>query len=149
MRALLAAALALLAAACASTPGGLEPLGVHVVDVEPISGGGRFEQLLRVELRLQNPNDVPVRLDGMRFALAVNDRPLARGTSTEPVVVPRLGEQLVAVDVSTTVLDLARQLAALDAGARFDYAIDGTLFVREPHDAPMRIEHEGRLASED
>ena len=63
-------ALPLLVAACASL-GGVEPPEVSLVGLEPLPGGA-LEQRFAVELRVLNPNERELRVDGIDFTLEVN-----------------------------------------------------------------------------
>jgi LEA14-like dessication related protein len=88
---------------------------------------GLFEQRLRVELRILNPNDFALEVTGLDFQLDVNGIQLARGLSNEEITVPRLGESIVSVMTSTTVLDIVRQIENLSQQQEMSYEIRGRL----------------------
>lgn len=69
-----------------------------------------FEQRYRLQLRVQNPNDVELPISGLHCTLVINDREFANGVSDASVTVPRFGEALLSVDV---VSDLRRVIAQL------------------------------------
>ena len=122
-------AIALLACAqlhCASFPGSLEPPEVFVVNLVP-QESTPFEQRLRVDLRVLNPNNRSLRIRGVDFRLALNGSPLARGFSAEEADIPRLGESIVSVVASTTLLDLVRQVFVINENSNFDFEISGNL----------------------
>ncbi|RIL04776.1 MAG: water stress/hypersensitive response domain-containing protein [Proteobacteria bacterium] len=131
-RRVLAAALlacAPLGAGCASLAG-REPLEVQLASITPLPSTA-FEHRLRVDLRLRNPNDRAYEIDGLRFVLDVNGRRLASGVSSERATLPRLGEVVVPVTTTTSLLDVVNQIVAF-AGQpqpRFAYALRGKLFL--------------------
>ena len=71
-----------------------------MVDLHPLKGG-KFEQRFRIELRVQNPNDFELEIDGLDFELDLNGTRLTRGLSDEAVTIPRLGDAIVAVSADT------------------------------------------------
>jgi hypothetical protein len=130
-----ALALALLAGApgCASLGIGAEPIEVNLAGLTPLPSTA-FEHRLRVDLRLRNPNPRAYRIDGVRFRLLVNGERLASGQAEVEAVLPRLGEVVVPVVATTTLLDLVNQIVVL--GARdearqreLDYELTGRIFL--------------------
>lgn len=126
--ALCAAALAL--AGCASMAR-REPIEVNVARIAPLASTA-FEHRLRVDLRLRNPNDRAFEIEGVRFLLDVNGRRLASGMSGEPATLPRLGETIVSVTTTTTLLDVVNQIVAFGRMEQptFEYALRGKLFIK-------------------
>ena len=116
------------AAGCASLGVGFEDPEVYLVNVTPLSGTA-FEQRVRIDLRLRNPNRDDISYTGLDFTLDVNGEPLARGYKREGGVLPGYGEQVVSVDASTTVIDLIRQFTALNDRDRrqMGYELHGRL----------------------
>jgi LEA14-like dessication related protein len=104
----------------------VEPPEVYLSDIAPVEIG-LFEQRLRVELRILNPNDFALEVTGLDFQLEVNGIHLARGLSNEEITVPRLGESIVSVMTSTTVLDIVRQIENLSQQQEMSYEIRGRL----------------------
>jgi len=139
------AVLTALLAACATlgVPGeapritliGLRPLDIQIL-----------EQRYRVRLRIQNPNDAPLRIRGMDFKLRVNGKRFADGVSNRVLEVPAFGEALLAVDVSSSLVRLFEQLRGLGDGAapRWDYVISGRLAI-EGVPAKLPFERKGTL----
>jgi len=72
-----------------------------------------LEQRFAVGLRVINPNNRDIDVDGIDFSLDLNGRQLARGVSDEPFRLPRLGEAETSVVVSTSLLDMLRQAVEL------------------------------------
>jgi LEA14-like dessication related protein len=131
-RAALAVAFALAAPGCASIAA-REPIEVNVVRLTPLPSTA-FEHRLRVDLRLRNPNDRSFEFDGVRFVLDVNGRRLASGFSNESVTLPRLGEVIVPITTTTTLLDLVNQIVVFgrEPQPHFEYAVRGKLFLKGP-----------------
>lgn len=126
-RAVLAAGLALLAVACTGLSR-LEPPEVVLTDIRSLPSTV-LEQRFEVGLRLYNPNNRELPVDGLDFELALNGRRLARGATGDGFVLPRLGEATTTVTVSTSVLDLARQIAGLGKTETLTYALDGRVYL--------------------
>ncbi|OAN50863.1 hypothetical protein A6A04_17185 [Paramagnetospirillum marisnigri] len=127
IRRLTAAFLILLLAAC--TPSEFsEPPEVSLVDLRPLDVT-LFEQRLAVGLRIRNPNDAAMSIDGMRFALEVNGRPFAKGMGDQTITVPRLSEAVTEGVAVVGTADLLRQLMGAPEAKGLDYHISGTLFL--------------------
>lgn len=124
----LAIAAAFFLSSCASFGSLLESPDVSVVNLTPEPASG-FEQRFRVELRLTNPNDVPLEVDGLRFELELNGQRLARGQTGEAVTVPRLGDATITVNASTTVLDVFRQVMAIPGTKEVRYRVKGRVYL--------------------
>jgi LEA14-like dessication related protein len=120
---------AILGAGCA-TLAGIEPPEVHLVGIAPLESTA-FEQRLQIELRLINPNDRPLEIDGLRLGIEVNGRRLVTAVSSERLTLPRLGDATLAVTATTTWLDLLNQVLGL-AGGRpesLEYRVSGRIFL--------------------
>ncbi|MEX0696034.1 MAG: LEA type 2 family protein [Dongiaceae bacterium] len=118
-------------AACAGIGPGqrVEPPEVRLADLEFVDAG-LFEQRFRMILRVRNPNDFALPIDGLRYTLEVNDRAFASGLSNRSLTVPRLGEATVEVEASTTLLDVVGQFMALSSREALSYRMIGTAFLR-------------------
>jgi LEA14-like dessication related protein len=105
------------------------PLKVNLVNITPASSGV-FEQRFIVDLRLSNPNDFAIPLDGLSFEMNVNGEYFATGLSNQRVTIPRLATAVVSVETTANSFDLIRQiLNAVQVGA-VEYSIKGTAIVR-------------------
>jgi len=118
---------------CASLGVGAEPIEVNLAGVTPLPSSA-FEHRLRVDLRLRNPNPRAYRIDGIRFRLLVNGERLASGQAEVEATLPRLGEVVVPVTATTTLLDLVNQIVALGSREEaeqtaFDYELTGRIFL--------------------
>lgn len=140
----LALGLAGILAACAAFQD-VEPLQVRLVDMEPMPST-LFEQRYRLHLRIANPNDTEVSLDGLTFNLELNGRDFAEGMTNQAVTVPRLGEARLAVPASTTLLDLVEQMRRLGQRTQLDYRISGTAYLKGLARRSMPYEQAGSLS---
>ena len=104
------------------------PVDVFVVGLTPTEGGA-LEQRVRVDLRIQNPNDQPLNAHGLRIQLDVNGQRLARGVSDTAFTVPRLGEATTSIVATTSLFDVARQLVILSGRQTINYVLDGEVFL--------------------
>jgi hypothetical protein len=106
-----------------------DPLSISVAGIEPLPGEG-LELRLAVNVRVQNPNDLPVEYTGVALDLALNGRTLATGVSDSVGVVPRYGETTFTVPVTISAFNVARQLVGFMNGSPTDeieYRVRGKL----------------------
>jgi hypothetical protein len=120
-------------AGCASLGLGAEPIEVNLVGLTPLPSTA-FEHRLRVDLRLRNPNPRAYRIDGLRFRLLVNGERLASGQAEVEAELPRLGEVVVPVTATTTLLDLVNQIVTFGSRSEaeqrhLDYELTGRIFL--------------------
>lgn len=110
-RRLLLLALPAMLAGCAALTGG-DPPKVHFAGVESLSGEG-MELRFNVKLRVQNPADAPLEIDGLSLNLAVRGLDFASGVSAVKTTVPRFGEAVLSVPVTVPATALLRQAWAM------------------------------------
>ncbi len=126
-------AFGILFAACATPPPGIEPLKISIANIAP-KDMTLFEQHFDVQLRIQNPNEKELGLNGMRFEIDLNEKEFATGMTGEKVVVPRFGSQVLNVEVITGVSSFLRQFQQMNktGTSKVRYRIKGTAFVESP-----------------
>ncbi len=138
-----AAALIALLSGCAGLA--LErPLQIQLVDVAPLDLT-LLEQRLRVIVRIQNPNNQPVAISGLRFSLSLNGVLLLEAVSNRAVEVPRLGEAVTSVLASTTTLALIRHALEIDPDKPIQYRLGGTVFLQDIFGSRIPFKNEGRI----
>jgi LEA14-like dessication related protein len=105
-----------------------EPLNVTIADITPLEMSV-LEQRYAVKVRLLNPNDAEIAFDGVAFDLEINDKPFAKGVSSQGGVLPRFGEAVIEMQVVSGLQNILRQIAELQKGDRagFTYRIKGRL----------------------
>jgi LEA14-like dessication related protein len=146
-RLLMLVMLALTLSACASVSSLEAPevqvTGLTLLEAEP----GSMEQRFLVSLRLTNPNNRSIVIDGLDFELDVNDRRLARGVTGERFELPRLGEAHTNVIVSTSLFDVLRQVMALGSRREgtLDYRLRGRLHLGSGLVRTLPFDHRGQL----
>jgi LEA14-like dessication related protein len=93
-----------------------------------------FEQVFELELRIQNPNDMPLAINGLAFELKFNDRPFATGVSNESLVIDRLSSAVIRVEALTTLWGFIKQVAEYQRtkAPRVAYRLRGNLYVGSP-----------------
>lgn len=130
---------------CVTAFSAMEAPEVNVINIVPLPAEGVFEQRAQVDLRIINPNDFALHISGLSFKLDINDSRFARGVSNRSVTVPRLGEARTTVVLTTSVIDLLRQVMTLDEHRNLTYAIRGKLYLggTRTHGLPFR--HAGVL----
>lgn len=143
LRSMLLAVSVLLVVGCAGVSALKEPsvalTGIQMLD------GTVFEQRLAIKLRIGNPNNVDLALDGLTFTLEVNGEQLAEGYSRDAVVVPRLGHATVRVVATITLLDMVRQALALGEARQLTYRMSGEVYLSGGFGRSVAYEKKGAL----
>ena len=75
-----------------------------------------LEQTFTMELRIQNPSDADLDINGMAFELEINGQPFAKGVSNQSVKVERLSTKVVQVEAYTGFISILRQLSEARKG---------------------------------
>ena len=138
------ALLALLMSGCAAMMRQPEPPQVTLAGIE-LTSVSLFEQQFRVQLRLQNPNNFDLPLDGFQFNLKLNDQPFLSGTSVDSVTLPRLGSVTVQMDAVSELSGLLQQIKGIASGASrtVRYSLTGKVhLVRPVLSLPLKEEGE-------
>jgi len=130
---------------CATLFTSMQAPEINVINIVPLEAEGLFEQRAQVDLRIINPNDVDLHITGISFQLDVNDSRFTRGVSNESMTVPRLGEAKTSLVVSTTMLDIFRQVMALDKRQKANYIIKGKLHLGNAGIRSVSFRHAGDL----
>ena len=125
-------ALAVLVAGCASLGTQLEAPRLSLVGIQ-LQDASFFEQRLLVRLRVQNPNDLVLPVNGLDVSFELDGEDFAEGVSARSFEVPALGEaefdMLVTANAATAVLRILEK----GKGKRIEtihYRIRGKLSTR-------------------
>jgi len=118
---------ALLVIGCAGLR--LQAPSVTVADLQVVEAS-LLEQRFVFKLRVQNPNDREIPVQGMSFEVTINDELFARGVSNKTATLPRLSETMMEVDAVSDLSAILRQIGALrrDGKSSASYRIRGRLF---------------------
>lgn len=106
-----------------------DPLNISVVGIEPLPSQA-LEMRMAVKIRVQNPNETPVDVNGIALNLEVNDQPLAAGVSDQKGHIGRYDEAVLVVPVSITAFAVLRQaygLSRLDSLQGLPYVLRGKM----------------------
>lgn len=126
----------------------LEPPEVQVTSLEMLAPApGALEQRFAVGLRLVNPNNRGISIDGLDFELEVNGQRLARGVTNRAFELPPLGEAETSVVVTTSVFDILRQAVQLSERLEqtLDYRLRGRLHLGSGFVRTVPFDRSGKL----
>ncbi len=86
-----------------------------------------FEQCYRMMMRIQNPNDVAIPINGMSYQIFINEQDFARGVSNKSVIIPEFGEEVVEIDATSDLTSMLRQFQGLMTGGiqKVSYRLTG------------------------
>ena len=104
--------LLLLMPGCAGMRGLKEQPRVSVADIR-VQDVKAMETVLILQLRILNPNDIPIDLNGVNCEMEVDGRHFASGITDTNQTVPAFGTTLVPVRVYASVLDMVSSVAGL------------------------------------
>jgi LEA14-like dessication related protein len=104
--------LLLLVTGCAGMRGLKEKPRVSVADIR-VQDIKAMETVLILQLRILNPNDIPIELNGVSCEMEVDGRHFASGITDTNQTVPAFGTALVPVSVYASVLDMVSSVAGL------------------------------------
>jgi LEA14-like dessication related protein len=105
----------LLAAGCAGIGKPLKIPEVRLAGLA-IQKADLFESEVQVRLRLINPNDIALAVNGIEFRLAINGNALASGAADSAVVIPALGDDTLTLTVRASTLQVASSLMEILQG---------------------------------
>jgi len=140
---LLLVALSLVATGCTSLRN-LESPEVVLIGLHPLEST-LLEQRFQVDLRVYNPNNRDLDIDGVDFDLEVNGQRLARAAGANEFLLPRLGEAQTSVVVSTSLFSVARQLMALQQTGGLNYKLSGRVHLGSAFGISLPFEQSGEL----
>lgn len=121
------------------------PPKVSLANLELLDSGA-LEQRFRITLRVRNPNPFPLPVTGFSFDLNLNGRSFADGVNNESTLIPRLGEEIVVVDASTSVLQVAQIIMGLPGRDTLTYGLDGKVFLQRGMGLSVPFSESGELA---
>jgi LEA14-like dessication related protein len=105
----------MIVAACSTLPPNANRLDVTLSDITPTEIG-LLEQQYQVALRVQNPSDSPVVIDGFAYQIEINGKPFARGVSDESATVPRFGQVVLSAKAVSSLSAVVDQIRKLKGG---------------------------------
>jgi LEA14-like dessication related protein len=97
-----------------------------IVDVE-VRKANFLEQQLRVRLRVENPNDRTLPIEGISYTIYLGGQAFATGESDASFVVPALGTAEFSMDVTANVAGALFAILGKPAGRAIDYRMKGSV----------------------
>ena len=123
----------------------VDPPRVSLANLELLESG-TLEQRFRITLRVRNPNPFPLPITGFSFDLDVNGRSFADGVNNTATLIPRLGEEIVVVDASTSFLQVAQIIMGLPGRDTLSYGISGQVFLQRSMGLSVPFSEDGELS---
>jgi LEA14-like dessication related protein len=136
---------ALWLAACAGAFSDVEPPEVSLAGLA-FDQPGLFEQRLRLDVRLRNPNDFALDVERLLFDLEVNDKQLGKGWTAASFDVPAFGEAVVPVLMVVPTSDLIERIMELATTQRLDYRLKGKAELGNVTFGTVPFDQEGNFA---
>lgn len=132
--------------ACATVPSDMEPPKITLANIAP-KDFAVFEQRFDVQLRIQNPNDQELGINGLRCDIELNDKEFGNGMSGQRVTIPRFGSEVVNVEVITGLGSFLRQFQELNNSGvgKLRYRLKGTAFVEAPSKFKLPFDEKGEV----
>ncbi|MGB5426225.1 MAG: LEA type 2 family protein [Gammaproteobacteria bacterium] len=103
--------------ACAGIKPYSEAPRVSLASIEP-KDMTLLEQRYGLRLRIMNPNDAALSIEGLSYALEINDREFAYGVSRQAVDIPAFSEALLDVEVVSNLLNVMQQIQEMSGESR-------------------------------
>jgi LEA14-like dessication related protein len=117
--------LSLVLMACA-TLSNYERPRVYLTNLQ-LQEASMLAQTFLLRLRIDNPNDTALPINGIDVELILNGYSLAQGLSNQSLSVPRFGSADIEVRATTTLLSLVQQILSLQNQQQLSYEIAGRL----------------------
>lgn len=131
---------------CATPLANFDAPEIDLIGLTPLASRG-LEARFAVQLRVINPNTLPLNVDGLHYQVYLRDERVLSGVSAEAVRIPGYGEGVVDLEASAGVLGslaLLRDLMSNPPKSGLPYRLEVKLSVaRSPR--PLRIQREGML----
>jgi LEA14-like dessication related protein len=135
----------LLTLGCAGLGKTLEVPRVSFADVKVQEMKG-MENVVRIELRVFNTNDIPLRVKGIDCELAMNGKRLATGVSRVDQEIPAYDTALIPLTLYSSVVDLFRGVISLQEKEKVIFSLTGKLRIEGdvwmPSAIPFSAENE-------
>jgi LEA14-like dessication related protein len=131
--------------ACAGAFSHAEPPEVSLAGLA-FDQPGLFEQRLRLDVRLRNPNDFALDVQRVVFDLDVNDHGLGKAWTTDSFDVPAFGEAVVPVTIVVPTSDLIERIMDFSTNQRLDYRLKGEVKLNNMAFGTLPFEQSGNFA---
>jgi LEA14-like dessication related protein len=119
---------------------------VDLIGLEPLPNKNN-ELQFRVTLKILNPNNKDIHLEGVNLNLGLNNYDLINGSSKQHITLPALGEARMQVDLSLSLLNsLGLMQSLITQGKKpLSYQLEGKLFTSEVWLPNVAFEKKGEV----
>ena len=122
----------LIIAACSTMPRDFETPKFSIADIAP-KDMTLLEQRFDVKVRIQNPNNFDLGINGVRFDIALNGKKFGHGMSGAKVTVPRFGSEVISGEVITELGSILRQAHGFTSGVnKVQFSLKGKALAESP-----------------
>lgn len=131
--------------ACSTMPKDFETPKFGIADIAP-KDVAVFEQRFDVQLRIQNPNNFDLGINGIRFQIDLNEKEFGNGMSGQAVTIPRFGSEVITAEVITGLGGFLRQMQGMSASAtKLRYRLKGKAFAQAPSSFTIPFDENGEI----
>jgi LEA14-like dessication related protein len=117
---------------------------VRIADIRMLDST-LFEQRFAIKLRVQNPNNFSIPVNGLNYQINLNGSAFGSGVNNHTFTIPRNAETLVDVDLTTSLPDMMKALSGwMKNKDTLTYAILGNLNVGGRNDV-IPFDYSGEL----
>jgi LEA14-like dessication related protein len=134
-------------AGCASLGSNLVAPTVSVLNVQMLSTD-MFAQKFKVRVKVENPNDIQLKVNGIEFEILLMGDGFAEGNSSDQFLLPAKGEAEFDMAVSTNFVSSLGRLISRKGGGKLeniDYEIVGTLYIEKGFAKKVPFNHKGTV----
>jgi LEA14-like dessication related protein len=136
---------ATLLAGCATMGAKLESPTVSVLNVQVLSTD-MFAQKFRVRVKVENPNNLELKVKGIEYEILLMGDGFAEGNSSDQFLLPAKGEAEFDMVVTTNFVSSLGRLISRKGGGKLedvDYEIVGQIFVDKGMIKKIPFNHKG------
>lgn len=131
--------------ACSTMPKDFETPKFGIADIAP-KDVAVFEQRFDVQLRIQNPNNFDLGINGIRFQIDLNEKEFGNGMSGQAVTIPRFSSEMITAEVITGLGGFLRQMQEMSASAtKLRYRLKGKAFAQAPSNITIPFDESGEI----
>ena len=145
LRAAFLVVVATLLAGCATMGAKLESPTVSVLNVQVLSTD-MFAQKFRVRVKVENPNNLELKVKGIEYEILLMGDGFAEGNSSDQFLLPAKGEAEFDMVVTTNFVSSLGRLISRKGGGKLedvDYEIVGQIFVDKGMIKKIPFNHKG------
>jgi LEA14-like dessication related protein len=146
-RALLLFSCAALLAGCAAMGPKLQSPTVTILAVQMLSTD-MFAQKFRVRVKVENPNDMELKVRGLDYQILLMGDSFAEGNSSDQFLLPALGEAEFDMAITTNFVSSLGRLISRKGGGKLDdvdYEIVGEVLVDKGMVKKIPFSHKGTV----